>query len=426
MKTILVVSYYFPPCNSVATARSKSFAENFKRHGLSPVVVTRHWRGDEKTWPDYLRRNDEAPRVTEADGYRLVQLPYHARLFGLFEAAARVPLGSKLFTLLMLLGGRFDPEANGFEIFHEYLRGYLKENRVDYILVTVPPLNLVRLGYLLKREFGVPLVVDFRDLWSKEILRTPELRPPADAKESLYEFHLRRWLKEADLVVSVSAPLVEELRRISPGVRTEVVMNGYDAASLGEFAPLRDGANEKFTFSTVGTLYETQDLSVLLEGLRLFLGDKSADEVQLNFVGTAVVEEVEALLRGSLPRECTHVSHRVERREAMAAMFKSDVLFYAGWKGYRGVVSTKLFEYLSSGRNILIAPSDHDIIEEILAKTGAGRTADTPEEFAAILNGWFAEWKRSGRLSYHGRAEEIEFYSRENQVELLAREILSL
>ncbi|HEX8723382.1 MAG TPA: glycosyltransferase [Pyrinomonadaceae bacterium] len=426
MKTILVVSYYFPPCNSVATARSKSFAENFRKHGLSPVVVTRHWRGEEKTWTDYHRTSEEPQRVTEGDGYRLVQLPYRARLFRLFESAARVPLGSKLFTLLMLLGGRFDPEVNAFEIFYEYLREYLRANRVDYLLVTAPPLNLVRLGYLLKREFGVPLVVDFRDLWSKEILRTPELRPRADAKENLYEFHLRRWLKAADLVVSVSAPLVEELERINPGGRTAVVMNGYDAASLAEFDDLKGWRNEKFTVSTVGTLYETQDLSVLLEGLKLFLADKGADEVRLNFVGTAVVEEVRELLSERLPPACTRITHRVERREAQAEMFKSDVLFYAGWKGYRGVVSTKLFEYLSSGRNILIAPSDHDIIEEVLRKTGAGRTADTPEEFAAILNGWFAEWKRAGRLSYHGKEEEIGVYSREHQAELLAREILSL
>jgi hypothetical protein len=52
--------------------------------------------------------------------------------------------------------------------------------------------------------------------------------------------------------------------------------------------------------------------------------------------------------------------------------------------------------------------------------------ADSGEEFAEIMNGWYAEWRRNGRLQWHGDMSRIMTYSRENQARLLAEAILKI
>ena len=164
----------------------------------------------------------------------------------------------------------------------------------------------------------------------------------------------------------------------------------------------------------------------MLGGLQRFLADKDASTIELRFIGTGVIEEVSNIIKRELPADITVISKRVPQIDAVKAMLDSDVLFYPGWKGYRGMVSGKIFEYLAAKRNILIAPSDEDVIERLLKETGAGKTANSINEFVRVLDRWYNEWKRIGVLQYNGLDQNIRRYSRERQAACLASEIIDI
>lgn len=421
MKKILIISYFFPPCNITAADRPKSFAENFKKHGLFPVVVTRHWNGDETgSSAEFARSNEKPPEITENEFYRLIRLPYFAEE-NVFQ---RIEPIRRFANFINTITGNFAAQENTSRAFYGFLKNYLKENPVDAVLVISSPLNVIRLGHRLSAEFDVPLIADFRDLWDNNLL-SENYRPKLETrvKNFFYEFHLKKWLGGAALITSVSEPLVAELKRLIPTAKTFVVMNGFDGETVRIATESVNQKNSKFVFSVVGTLYPQQNLSILIEGLKLFLRDKNSNEIELNFIGTAAFAQVKSLLENNLPKESTIVTDRISPAEARAQTIRSHVLFYAGWSGYKGIVSAKIFEYLGAGRNILIAPSDRDIIARIVTETEAGKTADSPAEFAAILNFWFGEWKAGGNLIYRGKPEKIRFYSRENQAARFAAEI---
>jgi len=428
MKKILIISYYFPPANYIAANRPKSFAENFKKYGLSPTVITRHWDGDENGWEDLERINTTSLEITEHESYTLIQLPCSARWYNRFcRSCHRITFLKRFFHLTSVMLGIFGLHQPANECFYDYLQNYLKKNKVNFLMVTSPPLNIVKLGHLLSEEFQIPLIVDFRDLWDNGLLDVEHESGLEDrVKNFFYEFYFKKWLKGASLIASVSGPLVEEIKRLRSDVKTLVVMNGFEKELFDELSDSAYHINSKFTFSTVGTLYPEQDLSVLIEGLKLFLKDKDLREIQLNFIGTGSFPEVRLALEKNLPQESTLVTGRIPREQALQKTLEADILFYAGWKGYKGRASGKIFEYLGAGKNVLIAPSDNDIIEKIVLETGAGKLADSPQEFAQILNQWFEEWKTKGRLSYKGDVNKIEFYSRENQAEIYAREIMNI
>lgn len=424
MKNIVIISYFFPPGNFVASNRPHSFALNLKKYGLNSTIVTRHWNEGDGNWSDMDQTNERPPKVTEYENYKLIQLPYFSRWYGLCKPFHNIPILRKLIHIFYMFFGVFYPHESAYECFYEYTSDYLRKNPVDGIMVISSPLNIVKLGERLSKESGIPLVVDFRDLWDNELLSEGKrLSSERCLKNFVYEFYLKRWLRSASLITSVSQPLIDQIERISPGKKTAVVMNGFEEDRIRQFEDLGAVKTKKFTFSVVGTLYPNQDFSILVEGLRKFVEGKDLGQIQLNFIGVAVFPEVKKLLEAELPKENVLITERIPREKALEKMGESNVLFYPAWKGYQGIVSAKFYEYLAVGKKILIAPGDKDIIEEIIKETNAGEIADSVDEFVAIMNRWFEEWKTNGRIRIETNKGLILSYSREKQCQFLAGKI---
>lgn len=424
MKKVLVISYYFPPANHIATQRAASFARYFPEMGIRPFFATRHWKGDEKGWDDYFKENDSPVEKTVGENYETIRLPFTVgKGYRISKNLGALP--HRAYLLSMSAIGKVQPELDIEKDFYTYLRDYTAENRFDYILATFQPAGAIKMAYRLSREFGIPYIVDFRDIWNRAVFLSDRSKIKKGQLFLSYfqEFYLRRWLERASLISAVNKQIIERLQKILPGYENfTVATNGFEA-SLFEAEDV--GLNEQFTFAVIGTLYAEQDLSLMIDGLKLFLKDKNPDDFRLDFIGVSGKKEVEDLLRKELPETGLTITPRIPHEEAIRKMKGAHVLFYAGWKGYKGITPGKIFDYLGARRNILIAPGD-EILDEIIAETRAGRIAESKEEFASILEEWFAEWKRTGTIEYHGIEEKINFYTRENQTKILAREILKL
>ena len=102
------------------------------------------------------------------------------------------------------------------------------------------------------------------------------------------------------------------------------------------------------------------------------------------------------------------------------------VLSYPGWLGIKGIISTKIFDYIASGNPILIGPGDEDVIDELVKKTNTGISVYNAKDFAANLNKLYDLWTKKLPLNPSRNEKEVEFYSRENQARLLAKIINQL
>jgi len=394
---------------------------------LYPIVVTRHWRGDEKTWLDFQRPNPSPPRITESERSTLIELPYEGKLFERFNRIKSIGPLRTLAAFLLTATGKFQIHNFAIESFDGYLNDYLEDNPVDYIYATCDPFSIAQLGSNLAKKFNIPLVVDFRDLWNNKLLSS-DYRPKLNERviDFLHEWYISRWIARSEFVTAVTEPINEEVRRIRPGLRTLTVMNGFETELFSSMTAELNEPNEKFTFSIIGTLFPDHDLSVLADGMDLFLAGKDLSKIQLNLIGTAGIPEIKDFFERRFPAECTRLTERIPREQALNIMNRSDVLFHAGWRNYRGIASGKVFEYMGARRNVLIAPGDKDIMEELVTSTGVGRVANSPEEFARAMNDWYDEWCRNGRLEWNGDMAKIMIYSRENQARILAEEILKI
>jgi hypothetical protein len=163
--------------------------------------------------------------------------------------------------------------------------------------------------------------------------------------------------------------------------------------------------------------YIVQDLNILLKGLEkfLFYNINNGNNINVNFIGAGSVSEIKELITEKLNFKNVLITNKIERKKAIEIGKKSHILIYAGWKNYKGVYSGKIFEYLGLKNNILIAPKDNGVIDNLLKETKAGISVNTSEEVFYYLQNNYQHWLEYKNIKYYGIPEKINCYTRENQ-----------
>ena len=130
MKKILIISFYFPPCNGTPSPRPHSWAKEFAKSGYDVTVVTRHWTEGGSDWKDYIASTviDE-PILEEKEGYKVWSLPYKKFSY------PKNTLVAKVDTLANLLLGNLERGADTMQ-FYPFLKTELSKNRYDSVSYT--------------------------------------------------------------------------------------------------------------------------------------------------------------------------------------------------------------------------------------------------------------------------------------------------
>ncbi len=425
MIKVLVVTYYFPPCTGAPSWRPFSWAENFGKHQIKPFILTRNWSGKESTWDDFIRENKTPSHLKSFDEYDVLYLPSKTYKFNSWLQKRKWigNLFGNVYFFILGLMGRFNTEVDGWLAFKDEVISQVKDNKYDAVVVSSPPSNILELIPIVKRNCNAVVIVDIRDLWNNLILSNT-YRPGFKQKiwDSFYASYYKKWLGEVDMVTVIVEPFVDVIRKFT-SAPVHIVYNGFESSMFSTMKKMRSG---KFVFSVVGSIYPQQDLTILLDGLNVFIKDKSSDRVNIRFVGASSLPEVSERIIRAIPSDFLYISGRVSKSEALQETLNAHVLSYSGWKGVRGIISTKAFDYIASSNYVLIAPGDDDALDALVKECNCGSTANTVDEFVSTLNELFASWNENGDVFVKGDHEKIAFYSREKQAEIFAKHIKDL
>jgi len=73
---IIILSYFFPPCNITASQRALSWAKYLGEFGFYPIVITRNWERP-VNYPTDLHHNTHQTVIHQKFGtYEVYYLPY--------------------------------------------------------------------------------------------------------------------------------------------------------------------------------------------------------------------------------------------------------------------------------------------------------------------------------------------------------------
>ena len=402
MRTALMVAGEFPPVKTIGRIRTTKFIRHLQAQGWRAVVLTIEPNGTTSTAdPSLIAEVPEDVPVFRAQHPDLdaILARQVKRMLGRGAAPPRsesaaqpsrgtnpdaAASGGAMDYLHGLFKRALDNTAYVPDGFRPWARKALpmaericREHAIDVVYTTLPPFSAAMIGNHLKRRRGVPWVVDYRDLWTGDVLRE-WIGPMRRRYETWLE---RRWIGAADAVVAVSEQKTAYLKALHgrPGIRWETITNGFDEEEFAHMtrSPPRDDGTVTFVFT--GRLFKNRQGYTFAEALGRLARTRPdlADRVRVRFLGH-VAPDIAARYRAVLAenglQDRFDFSGDVPHEAAKQAQLDADYLLLVVDTGATsdGVIPGKLFEYVAARRPIF-ALTDPGATADIIERGQLGR-----------------------------------------------------
>jgi glycosyltransferase involved in cell wall biosynthesis len=385
---IIFIAHYFPPLNSSGARRVNSFAKYLSEWGHDVTVIT-----TKKTFRDGL--------LTEPvpDYLNLLEINNIGQLSGTFvrdelrgNPESLLKARSRLGQCLLLLK-RFMMKGFGQLLDHrlffaiQFASPLLSLNvktaltEADVVITSCPPWLMHMSGWLIKKRFKKKWVADYRDQFSgNHILRGSSISRPIELWID------KCLLRSADFVTVISSPMKYYYDQFHSNVFC--IENGYDDAVFKEanlsqvhcdYLPHKD-----FTIRYMGTITADRIPKILFEAIAKlnqtsikkiiveFYGESSLLNKQLNDFGLDLIQYVK------FKPQLSYIN-------AIKAMLTADALYFIETSdnssfSSRGVLTTKLFEYLAAKKPIIAEIKSSSLAASYIKMSGLGAVISTDLE----------------------------------------------
>ncbi len=437
-KTVLIISQYFAPVNTIASIRFTKIAKYLQATGNYRFVVITRSSGDKK---DPLLTRDLKAMGADIKVLGIdVMDNFIDRMRGNTgggNANAGASAGSGTNAV------KFMPvtEANAKE------KAYKYANTAKYIynerLFAKRGLALFKRMKNIKFDAMISSYGDAGAHLLAERIKdeNPDLKWIADFRDPAIMYYrprsFDRFFNKMMEDVNRRAFAITGVNRVSMGIcadtdRSHVVINGFDPEDTAEIKqaiksgdgielPFNDG---RFHIIYTGRIYGGKtDFGFFFAALRELIDTGMIDmsEVVVDYAGgnfdLLTEQAAEYALSGML---CDHGF--VERKQALTMQLTSQMLLVISWNDNdeEDMLTGKFMEYLNAERNVLAIVNGNrsgSKIYEILTESGAGFAFEEArgEEAKAALKEYilkgYTEYKETGDFSYKGNSEVIGQYS---------------
>lgn len=229
------------------------------------------------------------------------------------------------------------------------------DRRPDVVFATGGPWTSLLVGQRLAAHYGVPLVADFRDPWTRNPFRSDVAAQLAGSAAALE----RSLCESAARIITNTEPLQRQFESDYPHLagRFVTLTNGFDSDLAAPAArPAAAQGAAPLTIGHFGTVYGQRCPRALLQALQARAAHAAgAPPIRVRFVGrwevadaavNALVEELEG--RGIVTREAP-----VPHEECQRQMRAVDALLVLQ-PGAPLQIPGKIYEYIATGRPLLL------------------------------------------------------------------------
>jgi len=353
---LIFISYYFPPIQSVGCIRNYYFAKEFKSQFKEVDVITTN---NVSIFPkqEFPLSNLQIFPVTTFDYRRLYYLLSRKEKLHHNEESKKHPLLRFFLKLNETLPfSIFLGEGGLIYIWNAYKKAVelITNNTTMHCFSSYRVAGDIIIASLLKRKFPKLIwIADFHDL------------PYDDFRKNAFLPNLQAWfwkkiLKNADKVITVSEGLATTLNSWHNNVK--VVRNGIVIRdTISQFD------NEHFIINYTGSLYQkAQNGDVLWQVLKELIDENEIDKSKLRI---RYAGKDSSLFRSWLNNfeleQYLDARGMVTREEAMKMQETAAINLLLTWSfgNSKGIVTGKIFEYLSARRPILLLINGEQDIE---------------------------------------------------------------
>lgn len=389
---IVMVAHYYPPINSSGAKRFQFLSKYLAEMGADVTVITTKKRNSDGQFTETIPAGvalfelDSFGRVSQSidDGKDFVPL---------YSDKPSVIRRIKDFTM-WLLGQIPDPRlpfslSMLYSCFNKELENRLKN--CDVIIATSPPWSMLLAGLFLKMRYRKKLIMDYRDHFSY----CHEM--PGNFIAKKIEYVIDKFItKRADILVTISEPMFSYYKEFNSNCF--VITNGYDDEAMNSSAIAQndtDGnASDKVRIRYMGIVSDGRIPRNIISALKRLqdFDERKANRIVFEFYGNAGL--LKEFLTSNFPSLIDNfVFHDfVSYKDSLSLMKASDYLLFSETSSRenlstQGILTTKLFEYLGSGRPVLADISPETLAGGLIKESSLGNTVSVvPDDFFNLLS----------------------------------------
>lgn len=374
---------------SMGSVRLRRIAKWLPRHGWEPVVLSAP-REANTTWevaPGVRLEEVAAPDL--AQWYQRLRRPATAAP----ATTARPQPTAKQIGFTSLLNRWVmipDKQLPWHRPAVRRGRALLRGEKFAAIFASIEPRTNALVGAQLARESGVPLVIEYRDLWTSNPYY--HITQPTALHRWLHARLEGRALRQARRVSAVCRGIAEYLSRTHAAALPGPVALNYNFFDTDEYPPPAPAAGPRpFTVSYTGAMYASRTPHQFFEGLRAFIdrAKLTPAEFRFSWAGSiAGIPDLPALLDRTGVRPFIDFLGQIPHRAALEHLLASDAALLIQAPGDAIHIPGKLFEALGAGVPLfaLAQPCEvTDIIDRcragLVCPYDTGRVVATLEQF---------------------------------------------
>jgi len=357
---ILIHTQYFPPETNAPANRWGYFAKYLADQGHKITILTsfpnhplgRILNGYKNQW-----RFDE-----EMDGMKII------RTWTYISASRRFI--SRLFNYFSFA-------------FSSYMNMFNKD--INLFIASSPPLSVAIVGAIIAKKKKIPLILDLRDIWPEAAVSTGYIKKG-------FFYHLaekweKRCYKQAQKILVNSLAIFEELKNSKgvPSSKLEFIPNGADLEFFKEINnsnKINEEYNikDKFIVLYTGLLGFAQAPEVMIDAAKILENNK--DIVFLIVGGGPLKKDLESKIK-DLELDNVVLTGQRPREEMPVFVSRGDICLvpYKNSSTFQKNVSSKMFDYMASGKPIII--NLEGAASDIIIKAQAGLVVE-PENALAL------------------------------------------
>lgn len=394
-RKIVLLVHYFPPINSSGGKRMEAMAKYFARSGRDVVVITTRKSESDGEFTEAAPPN---VKVIELDVFGRTTKSVRSRVPNKTVALDEKTLKRRIKNFVMRwLGQVPDPRlpwaaALAYPRLSPEVKGALSSANI--IVATCPPWPPLLAAVLAKKRYKKPIVLDYRD----QLSMCHEM--PGGRFAKALELRLDHFLcHRADALVTISEPMAQYYSTFKKPVA--VVLNGYDpeplalAKAVSPWRPRSDG--KPLVLRYLGLVSEGRIPRGLLKALDSAIqqGSVAPEAVKFEYYGEArlmhrFLQQKHPLLVGMFL-----FHQRVSYARAMELAVSADHLLFCENgvpplpgedQSAKGILTTKLFEYLASGRPVLAHISPQTLAGSFIVRASCRHfVSESAADFGKLL-----------------------------------------
>lgn len=344
---VLVISYYFPPMGLSGVQRTLKFVKYLPLFGWNPIVLTtnvpKYYAFDEDLINEIGSLGIEVYR-TEATNQTLKKIKKFPSTYWFHK------LGRIFLNFFLQPDTKITWKKKAIVLGRDILR----KHNVDVIYSTAPPFTDFLVAQQLSREFNVPFVVDYRDVW----VDNPFQLYPTLIHKNFSRKLEEEVLKEASSIIVTYRGTKEILLSRYQFLKSEditIIPHGFDSEDFDKYGSCTVNPR-KFVVTHSGLFQDDRNPKYFLKAFSQFIEERKDEIVkEAWFIGLMRKSHFRYIRRYKLEQNVKLFGYQ-PHQEVIRLLCQSNVL----WLVFEDNVRSpgKLFEYFGARKPILICAPD--------------------------------------------------------------------